>query len=53
MEKKKYVKPLCEVFELETVTMLADSPNTLRVNHEPSDDFIEGAVNRNNGWDLW
>ncbi len=53
MEKKKYVKPRCEVFEMETATMLANSPNTLRVDHAPSDECIEGAVNRNNGWDLW
>ena len=54
MEKKEYVRPLCEVTEIDTAAMLASSgPNTLKVNHEPSDDFIEGAVNRNNGWELW
>lgn len=54
MEKKEYARPLCKVTEIGTAAMLASSDsNTLKVNHEPSDDFIEGAVNRNNGWDLW
>ena len=53
MEKKRYVKPRCEVFQMETATMLANSPTMLRVDRASSDEYIEGAVNRNNGWDLW
>lgn len=53
MERKKYVKPCCRVCRVETVSMLADSFSTLKVNRTPSNDFVEGAANRNNGWELW
>lgn len=53
--KRKYETPLCEAHRLETAGELlaASETRNLTVDHTPSDTFIKGDVNSNNGWTLW
>lgn len=52
MEKKEYIVPVCEVIELETLSMLAGSPNK---DFEGEEGDIELQTNRYRGeWgNLW
>ena len=52
MEKKEYIAPVCEVIELETISMLAGSINQGFEGDEPD---IELQTNRHRGeWgNLW
>ena len=52
MEKKEYIAPVCEVIELETISMLAGSLNQGIDGEEPD---IELQTNRHRGeWgNLW
>ncbi len=50
--KKKYIAPVCEVCAMEVkFSILGGSP--INVDNDPSDIYLEGDVNRNNGWELW
>ena len=52
MMKKKYIAPVCEVCAMEVkFSILAESG--IKVDSDPSDIYLEGDVNRNNGWELW
>lgn len=52
MEKKEYIAPVCEVIELETISMLAGS---IKKEFEDEEGDIELQTNRHRGeWgNLW
>ena len=46
--KKKYIAPVCEVCAMEVkFSILAESG--IKADNDPSDIYLEGDVNRNNG----
>lgn len=57
MEKKQYIIPVYRVIKTEAATMLATSPSKttdVTVDNNPSEEFVEGDVNKNDFQDiLW
>lgn len=51
--KKNYFEPQCELFEIESEQLLSGSTTqSIEIVNE-EEDYIEGDVNMESGFDLW